>query len=187
MFPRLAAVCVSLLVVTGCELPGRGSATATSARPWAPAPVSAPPTWNTGGPDAVEVQVLDEVNARRQRGAVCGNRAFSPAAPLQLQPQLTQAARAHSADMAARDFFDHTSPDGRTMTDRVRAAGFQGNAIGENIAAGRPTPRATVDEWMQSPGHCANIMDADFHFLGVGHAQRPGTTYTHYWTQDFGS
>ncbi|MCU0684249.1 MAG: CAP domain-containing protein [Polyangiaceae bacterium] len=88
--------------------------------------------------------------------------------------------------MATNDYFDHVSRDGRTMVTRVRAAGYVGGAIGENIAAGRATAEAVVDQWVRSPGHCANLMSREFRFLGVGYAYRPGTRFGHYWTQNFG-
>ena len=208
---RLAPL-VGLLLVTACTLPGRASSPAQPApTAWgwqggaAPggqpgggqpvwtqpsgqggggAPAAAPPA---GGEAALEAQVLVEVNARRQRGATCGGKAFGAAPALQAHAALAQAARGHSADMAARNYFDHTSPDGRKVVDRLRAAGYRGATYGENIAAGRPTAASVVDQWMNSPPHSTNIMDRDFRFMGVGHAERAGTTYTHYWTQDFGA
>ena len=46
--------------------------------------------------------------------------------------------------------------------------------------------QAVVDGWMNSSGHCANIMNGSLHVIGVGYGKRTGSTYTHYWTQDFG-
>ncbi len=126
------------------------------------------------------------MNAQRARGATCGSQAFGPAPALEAHPALQGAARGHSVDMATNDYFDHTSRDGRTMVTRVRAAGYTGGAVGENIAAGRPTAEAVVDQWVQSPGHCSNLMSREFRFLGVGHAYRAGTRFGHYWTQNFG-
>jgi uncharacterized protein YkwD len=133
-----------------------------------------------------EQEVLALVNVHRQQGAVCGGRAFGPAPPLAFDPYLHRAARAHSQDMANRQFFDHTTPEGRTVADRLRAAGFRGNAYGENIAAGNETASATVAQWMRSTGHCENIMDPQFRLLGVGYGANPASPYTHYWTQNFG-
>lgn len=130
--------------------------------------------------------MLAETNARRQQGAVCGGQAYGPAAPLAHHEGLQQAARLHSKDMADRNYFSHDSLDGRTVATRLRAAGYQGKTYGENIAAGNATARATVDQWMNSPGHCANIMDPTFRTLGVGYASSQGSEFGHYWTQDFG-
>ncbi|WP_149550271.1 CAP domain-containing protein [Streptomyces marokkonensis] len=103
---------------------------------------------------------------------------------LSRDPLLTAAAQAHSADMAARDFYSHTAPDGSGPGDRAAAAGSVRRTIGENIACGQRSAAEVVRGWMNSPGHRANILKADFTHLGVGFAGggRSGT----YWTQLFG-
>jgi uncharacterized protein YkwD len=134
-----------------------------------------------------EANVLFETNRRRAQGANCGGQRLPPAPPFEPHPQLQGAARAHSEDMARNNYFDHTSLDGRTVDQRTKAAGFPGGFIGENIAAGRSEAAATVQQWMDSPGHCLNVMEPRYRFLGVGYAQNPGTRLTHFWTQNFGS
>ena len=57
--------------------------------------------------------------------------------------------------------------------------------MGENIAAGQPTPESVVAGWLRSEGHCRNIMNPGFRELGLGFAQ--GGTYGTYWVQDFGA
>ena len=57
--------------------------------------------------------------------------------------------------------------------------------LGENIAAGNPTPEEVVDSWMHSPGHRANILNKDFKELGVGYCYKDNSTYKHYWIQMF--
>ena len=93
-----------------------------------------------------------------------------------------RAATAFSDDMAARGFFDHTDPDGRTPWDRAAKAGVQGLG-GENIARGQADARAVMDAWMNSPGHRANILNCEYKSLGVGVHFGPGGPW---WTQDFG-
>jgi uncharacterized protein YkwD len=89
--------------------------------------------------------------------------------------------------MAANNYFSHVSLDGRTFDQRIRTAGYGGAfPLGENIAAGQTSPASVVSGWMSSPGHCANIMNSAFKALGVGYAHQPGSTYKHYWTQNFG-
>ncbi|HET8595819.1 MAG TPA: CAP domain-containing protein [Intrasporangium sp.] len=104
--------------------------------------------------------------------------------PLTANSALTSAARAHSADMARNNYFSHTSLDGRTAFQRMRAAGFTGRMMAENIAAGQRTAAAVMQAWMNSPGHRANILNCGYRYLGVGHVT--GGSYGHYWTQDFG-
>jgi uncharacterized protein YkwD len=120
-------------------------------------------------------EVLELTNAER---------AAARLAPLAHDPRLATAAQAHSADMVARDFYSHTSPEGLQPWDRARAAGSTHRGIGENIACGQRSPAEVVLGWMNSPGHRANILKPGFSRLGAGFAGggRTGT----YWTQLFG-
>lgn len=89
--------------------------------------------------------------------------------PLTFDPQAQTAAKAHAEDMAGRGFFDHFTPEGWTPTDRLNmlnASGF--SMTGENIAVGQPTPADVMTAWMNSTGHRANILRAEFTHLGVG-------------------
>jgi len=92
-------------------------------------------------------------------------------APLQPSGRLRAAAAAHSADMVARGFFDHVSPDGGTLSDRVHRTGYSGRTLGEDIGWGTydlGTPSAIVAAWMKSPPHRAIILGARFREIGVG-------------------
>ena len=106
---------------------------------------------------------------------------------------LAQAARGHSRDMTRRDYFDHESPGGETVGDRIREAGYgepgDGWKVGENLGWGtgqRATPNALVDEWLNSAPHKRNMLNGAFRELGVGVSQGapnkgndlPGATYT---------
>jgi uncharacterized protein YkwD len=89
--------------------------------------------------------------------------------------RLRKAALGHSRHMVADGFFEHTSPDGDTMVDRIMRARYaradQGWEIGENLAWGTgslSTPRGAVQAWMDSPGHRANILKRSYRELGVG-------------------
>ncbi|MBB5956929.1 uncharacterized protein YkwD [Saccharothrix tamanrassetensis] len=124
--------------------------------------------------ELAEAKVFNLTNAER---AVNG----CPA--LAVDERLDKAARGHSADMAAQNYFDHKSKDGRTFVDRVKAAGYPSPGA-ENIAAGQRTPEAVVKGWMESPGHRANMLNCKLKTLGVGMAR--GGAYGIYWTQNFG-
>ena len=106
--------------------------------------------------------------------------------PLSVDASLASAARAHSEDMGLQDYFSHTGLDGRSPADRIADAGYAWNYMGENIAAGQPTPEDVIDSWMASDGHRANILNPNFCDIGVGYAYVADSTYEHYWTQDFG-
>lgn len=129
--------------------------------------------------------------------------------PLKLNLTLQSAAQLHSSNMAQRDFFMHCDPDTLTTPfDRMTNAGYNWTAAAENIAAGSATAAGTMQQWLGSPGHLANIMSTSTWELGVGYAYqnpdannvRSGGTqqncfqvtsfnnpgYRHYWTQKFG-
>ncbi len=99
---------------------------------------------------------------------------------------LVAVARAHSRDMGERGYFAHESQDGRSPFDRMRAAGYAGKRMGENIAAGQPTAAAVMDAWMKSPGHRANILNCGFTEIGIGAATVAGSPLRIYGTQNFG-
>lgn len=138
-----------------------------------------------------EEEVLLLVNDHRSVGADCQEKGiFEPAGPLAMAPMLRCSARLHSLDMYERDFFDHTNLDGIAADERMRAAGFEGTWMGENIAYGQTSPEQVVDTWMDSPGHCANTMNPNFTLIGVGYY--PGADswregLQHFWTQNFGT
>jgi len=127
--------------------------------------------------------VLELTNAERAAGATCGADSFGPAGPLTMEPLLRLAARLHSTNMGDNGFFAHDDPEGRDPSARVREVNFQGSLIGENIARGQATPEAVVAAWMASEGHCRNIMNPSYHFLGVGLANSPSEEP--FWTQKF--
>jgi uncharacterized protein YkwD len=109
-----------------------------------------------------------------------------PVPPLAKDENLRKAARCHSLDMAKQNYMAHTSKDGRSPWDRIKAAGYTGFGNAENVAAGQSTPERVVDGWMQSTGHCNNIMTSGSNELGVGYAFQSSADYDHYWTQNFG-
>ncbi|WP_163830511.1 CAP domain-containing protein, partial [Pseudomonas viridiflava] len=100
---------------------------------------------------------------------------------------LGTAAQAHSQSMANNNFFDHKDREGRMPGDRAELAGYIGQQVGENIAAGQDTARKVVDGWLASPGHCANLMNAGFRELGAAYATDPKSDAGIYWTAMFGT
>jgi uncharacterized protein YkwD len=128
------------------------------------------------GLSALATQVLRLTNEQR---------AANGCRPLTADATLTAVAQAHSADMAARDYFSHDSLSGQSPFDRMDAAGYRFTAAAENIAAGQPTPASVVTAWMNSAGHRANILNCGYREIGIGYAT--GGSYGTYWTQDFGT
>jgi uncharacterized protein YkwD len=137
-----------------------------------------------------EEEVLLLVNEFRAQPADCGVEGqFEPAAPLTMNPVLRCSARLHSLDMFERDYFDHDTPDGVDPFQRMAEAGFVGSGGGENIALGQRSPDEVMAAWMDSDGHCANVMRAAFDTIGVGYhpgAEARGGS-NNYWTQNFGA
>jgi uncharacterized protein YkwD len=143
-------------------------------------------TWSSSWA-TLETQVITEVNKRRAAGATCGGVSKPPAPALTANTQLRCAARKHSKDMGVKNFFSHTGSNGSTFVQRIQLAGYTNwLAAAENIAAGQTTALAVVNGWMNSTGHCNNIMNPNLKHLGVGYYYAATATYKHYWTQDFG-
>ncbi|MGG5258928.1 CAP domain-containing protein [Phycicoccus avicenniae] len=105
---------------------------------------------------------------------------------LRVDARLQRAATLHSQDMRAKNYFSHTSKDGRSPWTRIRAQGYQYGSA-ENIAAGQRTASAVVSAWMKSTGHRKNILNCANKAVGVGVSRGGTNAYYIYWTQDFGT
>lgn len=132
-------------------------------------------------------KVLEMINVARTTPRQCGTQAFPATTPLAWNATLGTAAQAHSQSMANNNFFDHKDREGRMPGDRAELAGYIGQQVGENIAAGQDTARKVVDGWLASPGHCANLMNAGFRELGAAYATDPKSDAGIYWTAMFGT
>jgi uncharacterized protein YkwD len=127
---------------------------------------------------AVRAAIRARTNAERARAG---------RAPLAASPDLDRAAQAHAEDMLARGYFEHESPERKTVRERARGQGYDWRAVGENIALGQLTVDEVMDSWMKSPEHRENILDRDYRDLGVGLAlgdTRKG--FRVLWVQTFG-
>lgn len=100
-------------------------------------------------------------------------RAANGVAPLVWSDQIASVARNHSQDMNNRNFFNHINPDGRDPFQRLNSGGVSFATAGENIAGG-PTADIMVNNWMNSSGHRANILNPAFHKIGIGVTQNSG-------------
>jgi uncharacterized protein YkwD len=128
--------------------------------------------------EAVRKEVLDLVNAERARAR---------ARPLLLEPRLDAAAAKHARDMLLRGYFAHESPEGKSVRQRAREAGYTWHAVGENIAEGQLSAAQVVQAWMESPEHRRNILDRDFIHMGLGLALGDGPKgFRVVWCQTFG-
>jgi uncharacterized protein YkwD len=127
--------------------------------------------------DAQEVAMCKAINKfRAEHGR----------APLKVSVALVRAAEWMSNDMAHNDNFDHTDTRGRHFDTRLNAFGYNKPTKGENIAAGESTAAETVNQWKNSAGHRANMLNAKFKVMGVGRAHDDNSMFGWYWTADFG-
>jgi uncharacterized protein YkwD len=140
------------------------------------------PAWT-----AFEDEVLRLTNEARAVGHNCdaeGN--FAATTPLTMEPRLRCAARLYSKEMSDTGNFSHDSLDGTKFDTRIVRAGYKpAGSLGENIAAGQRSPSEVVKGWLDSDGHCANIMAPNFKQIGIGYYKGSGAQSKAYWTQDF--
>jgi uncharacterized protein YkwD len=141
-------------------------------------PVSVSPS----GP-VLAARALELVNQVRARGARCGTRAFAPAPPMTLSGTLAGVASGHAIDMAEHNYFEHVDLAGKSPADRVRAVGYREKLVGENIAYGPESVEDVVKGWLDSPGHCENIMDPRFAQMGIAYSAGRRSRRGLYWVQ----
>ena len=125
-------------------------------------------------PAAVDSKIQDFVRIMNSYRASIG------LTQLQWDNKIFTIAQAHSDDMNNRDFFNHTNPDGDSPFDRIQDAGVSYSSAGENIAKGQTDAQQVFDDWINSPGHKANIENANYTHHGVGY-----NAESHAWTHVF--
>lgn len=140
-----------------------------------------------GDTAAINARVLELVNEARSHRRRCGTHVYQRAGPLKLVPSLNKAAVRHARDMAKHSFMAHIGRDGSTPALRVTGAGYVWRAVGENVASGSSTPEQVVEDWLKSPGHCANLMSKSYTDMGVAFAVNPASAAGIYWSQVFAS
>jgi uncharacterized protein YkwD len=132
-------------------------------------------------PSSVNKSVLLQlVNDVRKKGCQCGDAWYPPAPAISWNEQLETAAYHHSKDMNDKKYFSHDAPDGSDPGDRISNEGYRWNAYAENIGQGYGSEQSVMNGWLNSPGHCRNIMGKSYREMGVA---RVGS----YWTQVFAS
>jgi uncharacterized YkwD family protein/spore coat assembly protein SafA len=115
---------------------------------------------NIDATKGVEQQVLTLVNQERAKAGI---------KPLSMDWELQRVARTKSQDMCQKGYFSHTSPTYGSPFDMMKQFGISYRTAGENIAKGQRSPQEVMNSWMNSSGHRANILKADFTHLGVGY------------------
>lgn len=121
-----------------------------------------------------EQEMLQLINANRSEAGVGG---------LSLDSRLCRAAQIRAKEMADNQYLAHRRPDGGDIESVFGEVGFEFHGYyrcGENIAAGFRSVEGVMTGWMYSPGHRANILQKEYHVVGVGR-------YENYWVQLFAS
>lgn len=118
---------------------------------------------------------IKEINKYRSEGAPCSSGGLSP---LKWNNELAKAAELHSEDMYQNDYFSHTGLNGSTFWQRVGKTDYQGQPMGENISMGQRSVEEAVRAWINSPGHCRNIMNDSANDVGYGSCNNYHTMIT---------
>lgn len=127
---------------------------------------------------------MSRINQARAAARNCGSTSYPAVAAVGWNSKLFDAAAAHALDMATNNYFSHDSRDGRSFSDRITAAGYTWGAAGENIAAGFSAIDAVMQGWLDSPGHCANIMSEKFTDVAVSCVRNDNAAYRYYWVME---
>jgi uncharacterized protein YkwD len=129
----------------------------------------------------IQRKMVKLINDLRKSKRRCGNERFSPAGAVKWNNKLAIAALNQARDMAMSDMLGHTGSDGSSVQDRVEKVGYYWQIVAENIAAGRETSEAVVSLWLDSPGHCANLMNPGITEIGAACFRNPKSKYGTYW------
>lgn len=131
-----------------------------------------------------EVPVLDPQQAAQM---INSYRAENGLPPLRLNPQLSQAAYAHSQDLSQNDRISHFGSDGSDTLQRVRRTGYNPRLTAENVGTGQKSLREVITGWKNSSDHNANLLLADAQEMGIAMVHNPDTKFKTFWTMVLGS
>lgn len=132
--------------------------------------------------ETMQSRILQLINDARNQPRTCGLTQYSATTPLTWNAVLASAASKHSIDMAEHNFFSHIGSDGSRASQRVTREGYNWRTVGENIAAGRDSAEQTINDWLDSEGHCHNIMNPAFSEVAVSCIEDDSSDYQRYWT-----
>ncbi|AEG58450.1 CAP domain-containing protein [Desulforamulus ruminis] len=170
-------LCVQLLATKGSSKPATPKPTPTPTP--TPTPGDGEPNEGSGSSDAsmnqLQQQVVDLVNAERAKQGL---------KPVVAKQDLTAVAQLKAQDMYNKKYFSHTSPTYGSPFDMMRQQGISYTAAGENIAMGQKTAQQVMTDWMNSSGHRANILNANYNEIGVG-VYQSYNGYGYIWVQEF--
>ncbi len=128
-----------------------------------------------------------QLDADKARDMINAYRKQKGLRPLKLNTALTEAAKAHSKDLAKWDRISHYGSDGSNPWDRVKRAGYNAKVAAENVGTGQATIDEVMKGWQASPGHNKNLLLADAQEMGIALVQDPRTEFKTFWTLVVGS
>ena len=188
---RLYSVLAMLLILGGCGAHKRVVYPVSKVHP---VPHRAPALDN-----AIKKHYLHAVNRMRAKSRQCGNKIYRAAKPLRWNDRLYHAAYEHSKDMAQCSYFSHSGSGTKSdwtakaqklgrcssFANRIENNGYlRHRGISENIAYGAASVEQVMKQWINSEGHCRNIMNPNYSDFGMAQVRSENGTY--YWTQNFG-
>ncbi|HEY5826938.1 MAG: CAP domain-containing protein [Hyphomicrobiaceae bacterium] len=128
-----------------------------------------------------------QLDADKARELINAYRKQKGLKPLRLNPALTEAAKAHSRDLAKWDRISHYGSDGSNPWDRVKRAGYNAKLAAENVGTGQTTIEEVMKGWQASTGHNKNLLLSDAQEMGIALVQDPRTEFKTFWTLVVGS
>ena len=139
-------------------------------------------------------ELMDElvavINEARQKGTRCAGNRYPAVAPVRISQALEEAAGGQATWMVEASDYAHRTPGnplGRTPEQRVRAVGYTGVFVGENLAWGQASPRQALRWWLGSTAHCRTLMAADANEVGIGVEEDPETSRGYVWVMVYGN
>ena len=160
-------------IPSSCNNNNSNKSNSTPVQPAKPtqAPADNKDTQDNSGLSSYANQVLQLVNQERAKAGLSA-----------LTTNSTLTAAANKRAQETKQSFSHTRPNGTSFSSVLKEYNISYRTAGENIAYGQRTPSEVVNGWMNSPGHRANILNADFNKIGIGVYESNGTIY---WSQLF--
>jgi uncharacterized protein YkwD len=125
---------------------------------------------------------LTRLDPDKARDLINGYRRSKGLRPLKLNAMLTEAAKAHSRDLAKWDRISHFGSDGSNPWDRVKRAGYNAKLAAENVGTGQASIEEVIKGWQKSPGHDKNLLLGDAEHMGIALVQDPRTEFKTFWT-----
>ena len=128
-----------------------------------------------------------KLDAEAVREAVNSYRQSKGLKPLKLNAALTEAAKAHSRDLAKWDRISHYGSDGSNPWDRVKRSGYNAKVAAENVGTGQASISEVMKGWQESPGHNKNLLLPDVEHMGIALVQDSKTEFKTFWTLVIGA